>query len=285
MKYLLTTLLCLFVFNGAQAASPCAGTDSVVRILAIGNSFSEDALDTHFHKLCEAAGKQVVVGDLYIGGCPIDRHWLNARTDSAAYRFRRIGLDGATIQAQNVRLGDALGSDNWDFVSFQQASGVSGLYATFSNLPLLINYVADRTPADTRFVWHQTWAYAPDSDHGEFPNYNRDQQTMYHAINDACAKAMADNPRLSLIVPSGSAVQIARQKSGDYNLTRDGYHLSKLLGRYIASCAWYEAIFGENVIGNSYVPQGLTPEQARMAQEAAHEAATMVRTDGALPCR
>lgn len=266
-------LLCLLAVMPAGAYAANHG-DSVIRILAIGNSFSEDALDYHFHKLCEAAGKKVVVGNLYIGGCPIDRHWLNAQTDSAAYRFRRIGLDGATIEAHNVRLSDALGSDNWDFVSFQQASGVSGEYDSYSNLPKLIAYVAERTPQDTEFVWHQTWAYSPDSDHGEFPKYNCDQQTMYKAIVDANAKAMADNPQLSRIVPSGTAVQIARISSGDPDLTRDGYHLSLLVGRYTASCAWYEAIFGECVLGNSYIPEGMTERQAQMAQKAAYSAVT-----------
>ena len=116
----LILLLCLLAVVPASAVTN--NGDSVTRILAIGNSFSEDALDYHFHKLCEAAGKKVVVGNLYIGGCPIDRHWLNAQTDSAAYRYRRIGLDGAIIEAHNVRLGDALGSDNWDFVSFSPRS-------------------------------------------------------------------------------------------------------------------------------------------------------------------
>ncbi|MDE6331075.1 MAG: DUF4886 domain-containing protein, partial [Muribaculaceae bacterium] len=142
MKHL-TLILLICLTTSFQAAARTDSPDSVTRILAIGNSFSEDALDYHFHKLCEAAGKKVIVGNLYIGGCPIDRHWLNARTDSAAYRFRRLGLDGATIEAHNVKLSDALGSDSWNFVSFQQASGVSGDYSSFSKLPELIRYVSD----------------------------------------------------------------------------------------------------------------------------------------------
>ena len=68
------------------------------------------------------------------------------------------------------------------------------------------------------------------------------------------------------------AIQNARIASGDDDLTRDGYHLDLTIGRYIASCTWYEAIFGESVIGNSFIPEGMTPEQARIAQEAAHAA-------------
>lgn len=264
----LCILLCLLI--GLSAADSRSIGDNTIRILAIGNSFSEDALDYHFHGICEASGKDVIVGNLYIGGCPIERHLLNARTDSAAYRFRRIGLDGATITANNVRLGDAIGSDSWDFISFQQASGVSGLYESYAGLPELIAYVADRSGDDTDFLWHQTWAYSTDSNHGEFPNYGRDQRRMYEAIADATAYALADNPRLKAVVPSGPAVQRARELTGDYNLTRDGYHLSLLLGRYIAACAWYETIFGEPP-SDGYIPEGMTPEQVRLAIQAAHE--------------
>ena len=52
--------------------------DDVVRILAIGNSFSVDALEDHFYELASAAGKKVIVGNMYIGGCRLKRHLKNA---------------------------------------------------------------------------------------------------------------------------------------------------------------------------------------------------------------
>lgn len=45
----LILLLCLLAVVPASALTN--NGDSVTRILAIGNSFSEDALDYHFHKL------------------------------------------------------------------------------------------------------------------------------------------------------------------------------------------------------------------------------------------
>ncbi len=270
MKLKLLVLSALMVAVGAFGQS--AGKPEVVRILAVGNSFSEDALDYHFHGLCEAAGKRAVVGNLFIGGCSIDRHLLNARTDSAAYRFRRIGLDGAILAVEKVRLSEAIGSDDWDFVSFQQSSGVSGIYASYANLGELISYVDSLTPDKTGYIWHQTWAYAPTSTHSAFGRYGSDQQTMYDSIMNANRRAIMENRALSRVVPSGTAVQNAREAGGDPDLTRDGYHLHPLMGRYVAACAWFEAIFGESVVGNSYVPEGLSPEQARLAQESAHAA-------------
>ena len=163
LKALVLTAIVAF----CVALTAVAQDSGIVRILAIGNSFSEDALDYHFHGLCRAAGKKAVVGNLFIGGCSIDRHLLNARTDSAAYRFRRIGLDGNIVTAEKIRLSTALGSNDWDFVCFQQASGVSGKYASYGGLGSLISYVDSLSPDKTRFVWHQAWAYSPTSTHGE----------------------------------------------------------------------------------------------------------------------
>ena len=97
-------------------------------------------------EICAAAGKRVVVGDLYIPGCPLERHHLNAQTDSAAYRYRRIGLDGVTITASPVTLSSALATDEWDFISFQQSSPLSGLYSSYGTLKPLMEYVDSVTP-------------------------------------------------------------------------------------------------------------------------------------------
>lgn len=264
----------------ARQSGPVKAGDGVVRILAIGNSFSEDAVDQYFHEICAAAGKKVVVGDLYIPGCPLERHHLNALADSAAYRFRRIGLDGATITASPVKLGAALASDEWDFVSFQQSSPLSGLYSSYVTLSPLMEYVDSVAGGNPVYMWHQTWAYSPDSAHGAFPNYGSDQKIMYDSIMGASRRVMADHPALSVLIPSGTAIQAARMAGGDYDLTRDGYHLDLLTGRYTAACTWFEAIFGESVVGNPYRPAGMTEEQARLAQEAAHTAVSSPYGDG-----
>ncbi len=255
-----------FSGNNAESQTP------TVRILSVGNSFSEDAIDQYFHELCEAAGKRVIIGNLYIGGCSLERHLLNARTDSAAYRFRRIGHDGVTITANPVTLSSALQSDDWDYVSFQQASPLSGKYGSYADLKPLIAYADNVTQGRPTYMWQQTWAYSPTSTHGAFPTYNSDQKVMYDSIMSATRRVMTDYPSLKVLIPTGTAVQTARIASGNYDLTRDGYHLDRLTGRYIAACTWFEAIFGESVIGNPYHPAGMTAEQARMAQEAAHSA-------------
>ena len=262
----------LLLAGGCVFQASAQGVEEV-SVLAIGNSFSEDALDYHFQGLCEAAGKRVTVGNLYIPGCPLERHLLNARTDSAAYRMRLFRPGQAMKETHGVRLSEAIAGGKWDYVSFQQASGVSGKYATFAGLGPLMEYVDSVAGGNgPRYLWHQTWAYSENSDHGEFPNYGSDQHVMYDSIMAASRRVMADYGKMERMVPSGTAVQIAREVSGDHNLTRGGYHLSLLTGRYIAACAWFETLLGESVVGNGYVPEGMTAEEARLAQEAAHAA-------------
>ena len=44
-----------------------------IKILAIGNSFSADAVEQELYGLFEAAGQKVIIGNLYIGGCPLEK--------------------------------------------------------------------------------------------------------------------------------------------------------------------------------------------------------------------
>ena len=54
-----------------------------IKILAIGNSFSQDAT-RYLHQFASAAGIDTKVVNLYIGGCPLERHWKNIENDEKA---------------------------------------------------------------------------------------------------------------------------------------------------------------------------------------------------------
>ena len=62
-----------------------------VRILAIGNSFSQDAVEQYLHELAEAEGISTIIGNMFIGGCSLERHVKNARDNAPAYAYRKIG--------------------------------------------------------------------------------------------------------------------------------------------------------------------------------------------------
>ena len=243
-----------------------------VRILAIGNSFSQDAVEQYLHELAEAEGISTIIGNMFIGGCSLERHVKNARDNAPAYAYRKIGTDGKKREKGKMSLETVLADEDWDYVSLQQASPFSGMYETYeASLPELIEYVKARLPKKTKLMLHQTWAYASTSRHSGFKNYNCNQLTMYQAIADAVKKAAKAN-KIKIVIPSGTAIQNARTSFIGDHLNRDGYHLDVKVGRYIAACTWFERIFKHNVVGNPYAPEGLDEARKAVAQKAAHAA-------------
>jgi len=274
-RYLLIWLISLFmspVFSShAQNKGVPASSNQVIRVLAIGNSFSEDAIENYLYDLAKASGKKIIIGNLYIGGAPIELHLRNILSDTSIYRYTKVKLNGEKEVLNNSKLSFALADEKWDYISFQQASPHSGLYDTYeATLPALYQAVQQVTP-QAKYILHQTWAYQHNSDHDGFKLYHNNQLEMYHAIAETSKKVYAWG-KFSLLVPAGTAVQNARTSSIGDHYTRDGYHLNLDYGRFTAACTWFEVLFGENVLSNPYRPKNVTAVQAEIAKEAAHKA-------------
>ena len=88
---------------------------------------------------------------------------------------------------------------------------------------------------------------------------------------DAVQQAFRDEPRLSRVIPCGTAIQNARLVRGDV-LNRDGLHLELTYGRYTAACTWFEAITGMPVTDINWWPASITENLARQCQACAHAA-------------
>lgn len=263
-------ILLLLAF--AVLAGAFSGNAATIRILAIGNSFSEDAIEQNLHEIAEADGITAIVGNLYIPGCSLERHMECVNTDAPDYRYRKVIADGTTVEAPHCRLDSALFDEQWDYISVQQASHFSGDYTTYQPyLAELIAYVKAHVPATVKIVFHQTWAYSADSNHDGFRRYGNSQQQMYEAIIGATKQVLRD-AKPDILVPAGTAIQNARTSTLGDTMNRDGYHLQLVYGRYTAACTWFEALTGKSVVGNTFTPEGITAEQKRIAQKAAHEA-------------
>lgn len=249
-----------------------ASEDGIIRILAIGNSFSTDAVENYLHQLAEASGKQTIIGNMFIGGCTLERHYNNAQNNAADYSYVKVGLDGVKVSTPNTTLETALKDEKWDYVSLQQSSPLSGQYDTCTPyLADLITYIKGLAPEGVKLVWHQTWAYAANCTNSGFANYNKDQMTMYNAIVNAARQAYT-NYGFDILVPSGTAVQNARTTFIGDRMNRDGYHLNVYYGRYTAACTWLEAVLGINPVSNSFVAPNVNESLKLAAQTAAHEA-------------
>ena len=225
-----------------------------IKILAIGNSFSDNAL--HYLPLLakELGIEEIMVGRLYRGSCTIDRHWSDAQSGASYERYEINTGDGWVPQYPKT-LQHALESQNWDIITMQQASGTSGLPESLSNLQNLIDFVsAHTTNPNAKLYWHMTWAYSQFSTHGGFANYNKDQMTMYNAIVDLSKNHIVPNESFTGIIPAGTAVQNYRADDIDNSyiegqyITADGYHLQSY-AKIVASMTWLRTLTGLSLDG------------------------------------
>lgn len=224
-----------------------------IRILAVGNSFSVDAMETHLFWMLEAAGyNDIVLGNLYIGGCSLDTHYNNVKSDANAYEFR-VTTDGFWSYQKNVSASTAFDYADWDVVTIQQVSSDSGRPATFGHLNELAQMVKEKAQPK-KLLWHMTWAYQQDSTHHAFAYYDKDQMTMYNAIASTLTEKVLGNSLIDGVIPCGTAVQNMRTSPLGDVLTSDGHHLENRLGDYLASLTWYAVITGENPAGVGHRP-------------------------------
>ena len=91
---------------------------------------------------------------------------------------------------------------------------------------------------------------------------------MYNKIVSA-SQAVAQIVPIHTIIPDGTAIQNARSSFIGDNLTREGYHLDLQIGRFVAACTWYEALFG-GVKKLSFKPFALDETKSGLAKEAAY---------------
>ena len=218
-----------------------------MKILSIGNSFSTDA-HRWLHLLAKGNGIDMETTNLFIGGCSLQTHWENYTCNAANYELEQNGLETDRMMS----IPTALAYGDWDVITVQQVSHMSGQPETYyPYLTDLVKVIRQSCP-NAKLYLHQTWAYETDSQHKGFVNYDLDQKQMYDRIlettTDAAARMGAE------IIPVCQTVQKLRQnvKAFDYangglSLCRDGFHLSYDYGRYAAAATWLRTLTGIRV--------------------------------------
>ena len=276
-----------------------------VRLLTIGNSFSRNATN-HLDDLALAGGHTLIHTPLVIAGASFQVHADKAQKNLADPKEK------AGQYTDGKGLKDNLIAEPWDFVTIQQASIKSHDFATFQpHAGLLRDLIAQHAP-QAKLLIHQTWAYRVDDPRFSVkaPKVGepRTQEEMYLGLTSAYDRIAAEFG--AKVIPVGDAmfaadtdpewgfkpdtafdVKTAKQpelpaqthslhvgwrwvKSKDGKKTTlgmDGHH-ANLAGEYIGACVWYEVLFGESAVGNSYIPKGLKAEDARFLQQTAHRA-------------
>lgn len=247
-----------------------------IRILAIGNSFTEDAVEQNLYELFADAGVDAILANCYIGGCTLETHWNNENstdeTKKNSNSYRKI-VRGVKTTTANVSIAYILQDEPWDYVIFQQGHGYYGKIEThYPYIDNFIAYLARYLKKDSYKVGYQmTWAFPDNTTTSYYAYYNSDQMTMYRACAD-CAKTLKERSGLDVIIPTGTAIQNGRTTSLGDTFNRDWGHLEKSYGRFTAACTWFEAISGVDVRTNAYVPSTLNDAMATMCRKFAHDA-------------
>ena len=228
-----------------------------IKILAIGNSFSVDAMEYLYGILKDVGYDKITLGNLYIGGCTLETHSGHFQSDNAAYTYY-VNTSGSWSSTSSYRPLDALDSQKWDIITMQQGSPKSGLADSFDPyLGNIISIVKSHCPS-AELAWHMTWAYQANSTHSGFANYGNNQMTMYNAIVSAVQSKILTNSNFSKVIPNGTAVQNMRTSFVGDVLTRDGYHMSYDKGRYLTALTFAKALTGCDLTDVTYTPSSYT---------------------------
>ncbi len=218
-----------------------------MKILSIGNSFSQDA-HKFLHKLAKAHNLDICTTNLYIGGCSLSRHFENFLSDLPEYDLEINGDEPLS----KISFSKALSDGEYDVVTLQQVSGLSGIFDSYCPyLEKLAEAVRHYQP-NSRIMFHQTWSYETDSAHPDFKNYGDNQKRMFREIKKASEAAS----RLigAELIKTGTAVQKLRDSvpefdyaNGGISLCRDGFHLTYDYGRFLAAAVWFKALTGKSI--------------------------------------
>ena len=204
----------------------------MIKILSIGNSFSQDA-QRYLHRISVAAETPIKSVNLYIGGCSLRTHYFHMLENAKQYRFEFNGESTGIF----VTIKEALMSDEWDYVTLQQASPLSGHPETYEPyLTELAAYVRTYAP-QAKLLIHQTWAYDGENHERLEKAGFQTPKEMYEAVR-AAYKQAAERIHADGIIPTGYALHRAIQ-NGLSCPYRDGYHLSHGAGRYLAAMLWF----------------------------------------------
>ncbi len=233
------------------------------KILSIGNSFSYDA-HRYLNMVAKANGDELKNVNLYIGGCTMKKHYINIIDDVREYGFMFNGEETGLF----VSVREALKSDDWDYITLQQASCHSFDFDNYNPYLERIGEYIDRYSPKAKVLIHQTWGT---SDVSAMDFGFEGTEKMFEAVSDAYDKA-AKLINADGIIKSGEAMLEAYKQNREI-VYRDPIHASLGFGRYMLALVWYRFLFGEKEdfkhIEKFDVP--VSEEEKKLAYEIAYK--------------
>lgn len=238
-----------------------------LKVLAIGNSFVDEPM-AYFDILVRASGidrNQLCVYSAVKSSASLEYWATTCENGDSVNLTRRTG--GVTMPLLRAPLKELLEQD-WDVVTLQQVSTLSQNPKYISPyLPYLVNQIRKHCPnKDVVIAWQQIWS-AWDEVNGVEKSYE-DWENINQVVE------LTEHYGIDMIIPTGTTIQNARatELNTPHGITRDGKHLAYGVGRYLAACAWFEAliapVYGVSVVGNTAVHAITETEQSSSTYEA-----------------
>jgi len=218
--------------------------DGELNVLAIGSSFSDDTL-WYVRDIAKSAGiEKINVFNLHYPGCTIAQHAAHARMDEAVYQFQN-DVTGTWTMIPNYKMSAALRFKKWDYISFHQSVHLANNASTFEEMPWLLGYVRDIVGPEPRFIYLMNWAYQGDcTTNPNFMRFRKDQALMFDSIIEGTKANVEPWACFEYIVPNATAVQNLRTSFLGDTVTRDGYHMNYLEGRYTVGLTYFGMLMG-----------------------------------------
>ena len=215
-----------------------------MKVLSIGNSFSEDA-QAYLKGVCEAAGVEMLCANLYIGGCSLVHHY-NCMKDGV--KEHTLIVNGTDNEGR-VSVEEGLKFADWDVITFQESSGRSGEICHFQ--PYLSELIAEakKICPKAKIALHQTWGYGKKLENAMKHIGFRNTLEMFDGV-DKVYRELYKSSDVDILIPSGRVLR--RLFVEGYNIHFDGQHASQGVGRYALALTWMRILFGIKASGNSF---------------------------------
>ncbi len=215
-----------------------------MNILLIGNSYSVDAT-RYLHRIARADKENITTVCLYIGGCPLERHYRNMHSGNDAYELFINGEQSGFF----VSLKEALLNRKWDIITLQQASYESFDFSNYNPyLTVLYDYVKTLCPKAKIYI-HQTWCDNVDSPRLEGFGFKTSKDMLTEikkAYEMACKEINADG-----MIKSGELIY-SLYENGLSPVWRDFGHVSLGIGRLAVGLLWYKTLTGNDIMKNNF---------------------------------
>ncbi len=243
-----------------------------IKLLSISNSYGKNAL-WELYDICKAEGvKEIDIAVMYIAGCSLDQHWENMQMGNAAYEVFRNN-NGSWTSTQNCTIDSLLAEGDWDVITTQNSSGLSGKTDGYKNLNNVADYIKGKCP-NSKLVWHLIWGYQSGSKWLTPNNYNGDEKFMYESIVNCTNDIVIPSGKFDSVAPVGTAIMNARTSKLKNNVhLDDGSHLSENFGYFVAAYTWYCHLTGQGVYDTNFAVNGMvSAEELNIVVESAKNA-------------